>query len=93
MTKRIEVAKAPAPKSASPMRLLATLCYFYPQYTLAAARRLPYKHVTLLLSEAQRQEAARNHSLTQIVSAPHTKDGQAVQELLTHYRSLMDGKR
>lgn len=88
----IQVAKAPTQTSKeSHRRLYAKVCYFYPQYTLAQARRLPARDVALLLSEAARQEAARNHSLTQIVAAPHSEGGEAVGELLEHYGDIMNG--
>lgn len=67
-------------------RLLAQLCYFYPQYTLAEARKLPYKHVKLLLDEAKRMKAQENLDLLQITAAPHTKKGQGYGDLLRRFK-------
>jgi hypothetical protein len=83
----IQVAKIPRPE-AKPMRLLATLCFFYPQYTLASARKLPYKHVVLLIQEAQRQQAADYYNMVQIVSAPHTEKAAGVKKLSDHFKKL-----
>lgn len=82
--KVIHVQKVPdsaAPKPASADEILATLCYYYPQYTFAAARRLAHKRVTLLIKTAQKMEAQKYYNLTQIAAAPHTKDGQGVKDL------------
>lgn len=69
------------PKSASAEDILATLCYYYAQYTYAAARRLPYKRVIKLIKTAKKMEAQKYFNLTQIAAAPHTKDGQGVTDL------------
>lgn len=92
--KVIKVAKVPeSDKSPSWQRTLATLCYFYPQYTFAQARKLPYRRVVLLINEARRQEAARYYNLTQIAAAPHMKNsGEAVKTLLNDFESTMNGE-
>lgn len=66
-------------------RLLAQLCFYYPQYTLQQARRLPYKHVIILLEEAKRMKAREYLELTQIAAAPHTKKGEGYKQLLKRY--------
>lgn len=81
---RIEVAKLPQ-KKVNARRLLAELCYHYPQYSLAAARRLPAKDVMLLLKTAKQLKAAEYHNLTQIAAAPHTKKGAGVKRLSSKY--------
>lgn len=90
--KVIKVAKpvkAQGQKS-NALRLLATLCYFYPQYTLAEARKLPHKRVVLLVNTAQRMEATKMYNLTQIASAPHSKNGKGVKKLLDHFKKLAE---
>ena len=78
----VKVAKVPktGAKEDEVMRMLATLCYFYPQYTFAQARKLPYRRVAMLIAEAHRQEAIRYYNLTQIMAAPHTKKGEGVRK-------------
>jgi hypothetical protein len=71
-------------------RLLATLCYFYPQYTLAAARKLPFKDVKLLLSVATKQKAADYLNLSQIAAAPHTEKGRGVKKLYDNYKKVIE---
>lgn len=86
----VQVAKIPKQTSVnSTRRTLARLCYYYPQYTLAAARKLPARDVALLLKEASRLEAARNHNLMQMIAAPNSEKGKAVKELLEHFNELM----
>jgi hypothetical protein len=91
VAERIQVQAIPQPKAPSVRRQLARLCYFYPQYTLKQAERMSYRDVVLLLNEAARIEAAKNHALLEIVAAPHSEKGKAVQELSKHYQSIMNG--
>lgn len=88
--KVIQVAKIPKkqPGGEDLLTLLATLCYFYPQYTLRQVRALPYKHVILLLKVAQRQEAIRYMNLTRIAAAPHDPKGKAVKNLVNQFERL-----
>lgn len=64
----------------------ATICYYYPQYTLESASRLSVRDIRLLLNTARRQEAIKMLQLTQIVAAPHTKKGKGVKDLTKHYQ-------
>lgn len=75
----------------TPFELLATLCYFYPQYTFREARALPYQHVKLLLKVARREEAIKYYNLTQISAAPHTKKGEGVKKLVRYFKKQIDG--
>ena len=87
--KVVKVAKIPEETSphGGVEELLATLCFYYPQYTYAAARKLPYKRVVLLIRTARKIEAERYIQLTQIAAAPHTKDAKGVKQLLDQYGS------
>lgn len=89
---RIEVAKIQKPKiKAKSSNLLAALCFYYPQYTLQEARKLPYKHVQLLLDEMNRIKANDYFNLLQISAAPHTERGKGVKDLSKHYQEIMNG--
>jgi hypothetical protein len=89
----IEVASAvDNGKKFNARALLAELCYYYPQYSLAAARRLPAKDVMLLLNTARKKDAERYYNFTQIAAAPHTKKGSGVKSLSKRYRRAMNGK-
>lgn len=77
------------PRANSTLRLLARLCYHYPQYTLAQARRLPAIRVKLLLEVAEQIEAERMIQLVQIAAAPHSKNG--VKKLTSHYKGVLRG--
>lgn len=70
---------------------LATLCFYYPQYTFAQARQLPYHRVQLLLKAAHKVEATRFYNLTQIAAAPHSEKGKAVKQLLKNFEDIMNG--
>lgn len=75
----------------SPSEILSTFCFYYQQYTLEEARKLPYKQVKLMLKIALRQKTLDYINLTQIVSAPHTEKGKAVKKLLNTYKEQLDG--
>lgn len=87
---RIQVAKVPREpeREDSPLTLLARLCYFYPQYTLSAARRLPYKRVMLLLKVARQEKAIEYWNLVQIESAPYTNKRKGLTELSSEYKKM-----
>lgn len=70
-------------------QLFATVAYYYPQYTLKQVENMPYRDVLLLMKTATRIEAERMYNLTQIASAPHSKNGKGVKQLLDHFRKVM----
>lgn len=87
----IRVAKLPAKKltKKDAEQLLDTLCLYYPAYTFAAARKLPFKDVRRMVRNAKKKEAAFLHNLLQIVAAPHTKKGEAVKKLAEQFKDIM----
>lgn len=66
--------------------LWATICYYYPQYTLEDAKKLSVRDIRLLLRIADKKEAEKYLQLTQIVASPHTKKGQGVKQLTNYYK-------
>lgn len=68
--------------------LYATVCYYYPQYTLQEVQALPGRDVQLLLNIASRVEAQQMYSLTQIAAAPHSHKGKGVTSLLEHFKKV-----
>lgn len=70
----IRVQKIPRPKT-EPEDLLATFCLYFPQYTFAQARKMPYNRIRQMLKVANKDYARRMIDLLQIVSAPHAKKG------------------
>lgn len=80
----IEVAKVPKkePKGDEALRLVATLCYYYPQYSFAEARQLPYKRLVLLLQEATKQKAIEWHWQTLIAASAQVPKGKGTKRLL-----------
>lgn len=86
----IQAKKVPQKKVESDS-LLALFCFYFPQYTLEQARKLPYKQIRLMIGVAQKELARQRYELVQIVAAPHTQKGRGVRALLQHFRSLADG--
>ena len=81
-----------APKKESSNReLYASVAFYYPQYTLKQVSKLPYRDVVLLLETARRINAERFLTLTHIATAPHTKDGKGVKELINQFKKIIDG--
>jgi len=88
--KVIKVAKVSGNRNTrhDTLRTLATLCYYYPAYTLQMARQIPHIHVLIMISQARRLEAKKNFDLTQIVAAPHTKKGGGVKKLADNFKGI-----
>jgi len=70
-------------------KLYATLCYYYPKYSLKDAQAMPARDLHLLITTAQKIEAKRMYDLTQIVASPHTKNGGGVKQLLNFFKDRM----
>lgn len=73
-------------QKATNRELWATICYYYPQYTLEEASRLSIRDIKLLLKIAEKLEAQKMLAFTQIAAAPHTKKGQGVKKLTDYYK-------
>lgn len=71
--------------------LYATVCFYYPQYKLEDVEQMPYRDVALLLRIAEQMEASRMYNYTLIASAPHSKNGNGVKNLIEHFRKLIKG--
>lgn len=71
-------------------RIWATICYYYPQYTLEDASKLSVRDINLLIKTANKIEAERMYSLTQIAAAPHTKKGSGVKKLTETFKKAME---
>ena len=68
----------------------ASVCYYYPQYTLEDVSDMSLRDIRLLLSTAKKIEAQKMLELTQIVASPHTKKGKGVKKLIDYYKSKID---
>jgi len=66
----------------------ATVCYFYPQYTLKDVQEMPARDLNLLLKTAQKQEAIKMYNMTSIVAAPHSKKQVNVKKLLDYFGNI-----
>lgn len=91
-TKKIKVAKVSSKslsKSEEKIRVNATLCYYYPAYTLKMASMLPHKHKTIMLNQARRLKAKDMHDLTQVAAAPHSPKGRGVKRLIKHFEKVI----
>lgn len=81
----------PVPSSedtTSDREIWATVAYYYPQYTLKEASKLPARDIKLLIKTAKKLEAEKMFNLTQIAAAPHTKKGEGVKKLSEHFKRL-----
>lgn len=66
--------------------LYATVCYFYPRYSLQEVEKMPYRDVLLLLTTARKQQAAYFHNLTLIAQAPHSNKQSNVKKLIEYFK-------
>ena len=87
----VVVVAQPVPSSedtTSDREIWATVAYYYPQYTLKEASKLPARDIKLLIKTAKKLEAQKMFNLTQIAAAPHTKKGEEVKKLSEHFKRL-----
>lgn len=85
--KRVKAQPIPVKNQKTKNRdLWATVCYYYPQYTLQEASKLSVRDINLLLRIATNIEAQKMYDLTQIAAAPHTKKGSGVKKLTDYFR-------
>lgn len=68
----------------------ALICYYYPQYNLQTASKLPLRDIKLLLKTVEREQAEKYFNLIQIAAAPHTEKGKGVKDLTDHYQKIME---
>lgn len=85
----VKPVKPTSKKAINNRELWATICYYYPQYTLEDAKKLSVRDIRLLLKIAEKKEAEKYLQLTQIVASPHTKKGQGVKQLTNYYKKLI----
>lgn len=90
----IIVAKPLPHKSANKMskrELYATLCAYFPQYTLKDAKSMKARDMILLINTKRKMDAQHYYNLTQIIAAPHSKKGESVKKLLNHFEDIANG--
>jgi len=85
---RIEVQK-PYKKPYSTDDILARFCFYFPQYTLEQARKIPQKRIMQMLKVVDREHAMMFANLTRIVASPHTKRGEGVKKLFAEFKDKM----
>lgn len=83
----IQAARIPQKKT-NKRELYAMVCFYYNQYTLKEAQKLPARDLILLIKTAQKLEAQKMFNLTQIAAAPHTKGGKSVKKLAEHFKNV-----
>lgn len=71
-------------------KLYALVAYHFPQYTLQDVENMPYRDVVLLINTAAKVEAERMYNLTMIASAPQSKNGKGVKNLLSHFKEIIN---
>ena len=87
---RIEIQKPEHTSTSSDGKreLYATVCYFYPQYTLKEVQNLPARDIHLLINIAQKYKSMDMYNLTNIAAAPHSKNGKSVKKLADHFKKI-----
>jgi hypothetical protein len=75
----------------APEDILARFCYYFPQYTFAMAKRMPYKRIGQMMSIVRKEQALNYLQLTRIASAPHTSKGSGVKKLIQSYQDILKG--
>ena len=68
--------------------ICATIAFYY-SYTLAEARRLPYKDVVKLMRTIKREKSSHYFTLTQITAAPYSKNHNGLKKLSESFKENM----
>lgn len=87
--KRIVAQRVHKEAKTSNRELWATVCYYFPQYSLKEASQLSVRDIKLLIKVANKIEAERYYNLVQIVASPHTQKGKGVKQLSEHFKRIM----
>lgn len=85
----IKAQKIPK-KQNDPEETLALFCFYFPAYAYHEARQLPYKRIVKMLKVVRKEQARQKIDLLNIVTAPHSKKGQAVKKLMSYYQQQME---
>lgn len=88
----IQVQKVAPKRGPSRRELYATVCYYYPQYTLKQVQNLPARDIDLLIKTAMKMRAGEMYNLTLIAQAPHSKKQQNVKKLIDYFKKLAGNK-
>ncbi len=90
---RIKVAKVESASAGktSKRELYATVCYYYPRYSLEEAEALPARDLVLLIKTAKKIEAGYLYNLTAIAAAPKSNKLSQVKKLLSHFGNIAKG--
>lgn len=70
--------------------ILASFCYNFPRYSLAQARKMPYKRINQMLKVARKEHARKMVDLLRIVAAPHSPKGKDVTKLLQEFNDILN---
>lgn len=95
MPKIIKVQKIPRPEPKAGQNpsedLLEQFCYYFQQYTLAQARKLPQVRIRHMLKTAEKEYALHMLDQLEIVTAPYTKKSQKViDNIRSRYTSILN---
>lgn len=91
MSKVIKVQKIPKPEAElNPDDLLASFCYYFPQYTFDQARKLPYKRIKKMLRVVRKEQAKHMLDLLEVVVAPHTKNGKGIKDVKQRLSAIIN---
>lgn len=83
-------AKRIPQKEISGDEILARFCYLFPQYTFLAARKLPFKRIIQMIKVARKEQAKEWYNLTRAIASPHMKSKNAVSNLLSEFKKIID---
>ena len=84
----IKAQRIPKPKG-SPDDLLALFIFYFPQYTLKQAKKMPNVRLRKMLKVVKKEEARKNITLLEIITAPHAKKA-TVKSLFEKFNAIIN---
>lgn len=76
-------------KTESSESKLMRFCYYFPCYSFAQAKKMPFSRILKMLRVAEIERAINYAYLTRISVAPYTKGGKEATKLLEEFKNII----
>lgn len=82
-----KAAKIPR-KETKPEDTLSAFCYYFPQYTYAEARKLPFKQIKFMLKAVRKEQARNMLDFLRVFSGSQSKHG--ASNVLSYFKKILE---
>lgn len=75
-------------KAISSAELLTIFCYYFPQYTLAQAKEMPYVRIVRMLKVVRKERAKHMLDFARVIFASGNKSG--MKDVLSYFKQIIE---